>query len=337
MNKRLRITIGAGLAALAVIVAGGGYYNFHVRTDTPGYAIEVAGEALEEHDVKKFYRAVNLDSVLDSGYDGFIDGLTVAERTATPETKDAIRNFTQMFRVPMLASMKEAINSYVATGKLKADEFVGVREILERTGLNDIELRDVKNVELNDANRNEAFADVIIFQPELEREFPVQVILSRDDDSWKITRIKNFQDYVEQITQARRVQLDEYLTKASEINSRHDAAMREAEKKYGVVLSGGDLAKDETRAELKIMLIETFKSDWETRRQEFLDLHVPREAQPLQDLYVKICDLAVDAAQSYANWMDDRNSVTIKLAEERIRQVQTLMNDAATMARRMTS
>lgn len=337
MNKRHKLIIGSVLAALAIIVSVWGYYKFHVRTDTPGYAIEVVGEALENHDVRTFHRAVDVDSVINSGYDGFIEGLTVAERTATPETKDAIENFTQIFRAPIITSMKAALDSYVATGKIDANDFADVKDILERTGLKDCELRDVKNVEVNDADRDEAFADVIVFQPELDREFPIQIVLRRDNGQWKVVSIKNFRDYVEQIMLSRRVQLDEYLAKVGEINSRHDAALREGEKKYGVILSRGDLSKDETRTELKKLLIDNFKSDWEARRQDFLKLHVPREAQPLHDLHMKICDLAVDAAQNYAAWMDDRSSVTIKLAEERINQVKTLMVDAAAMARRMTS
>ncbi len=338
MNKRLKKSLGAGLAALAVVVAGGGYYYFHVNTDTPAYAIEAVSKSIEHRDVKEFNRAVNVDSVLDSGYEGLADGLAAVDSTATPETQETLRNVTRMLREPMLASLKSAVNSYVATGTLNPKENVGVLEILERAGLNGAEIRDVKNVELNDADKNEAFADVIVYQPELGRDFPIEIILSRGkDDRWQITRVKNFQEYVAQITQARREQLNQYLAQAAEINARHDVTIRAAESKYGLILSAGSLAQDKTRAELKTLLDDTFKRDWEARKQELFGLHVPKDAETLHNLYLRICDVWIDAAQDYGRWLDDNNALTIRAAEDKIHQAQDLTSDAANLAKRMTS
>ena len=338
MEKRIKMAAGAGIAALAVAVAGGGYYYFHVRPDTPDYAIEAVSQSIKTHDVEEFHRAVDLDSVLDSGYDGLVDGLSEPTALTTPDAKDAIINFTQMLRAPIMLSLKAAVDSYVATGDLNAKANVGVMELIERTGLNDIEVRGVKNIQRNDANNNEAFADLVIYQPELGREFPMQIVLSRvKDDRWQVSRVQNFQEYVSEISKARRAQLDDYLTKAGEINARHDVLMREAEQKYGSILALGSLAQDDTRAELKKLLDEVFKKDWEARKQELFSLPVPKSAEPLHNLYMKICDLAIAAAQDYAKWMDDKNVATIKSAEGKIHQVQALFTEAAALAKRMTS
>lgn len=337
MNK-FKLTAGAGLAALALAFAGGGYYHYHVRTDTPGFAIEQVGQALEKHNLQEFHRAVDVDGVINSGYEGFIEGLTAVDSTATPEVKDAIKNFSEMFRVQMMASVKAALDSYVASGEFKSEKNAGVSEILEITGLKGIEIRDVKNLQLSDVDKSEAFADVIVFQPELEREFPIQVVLTRDNDEhWKITRMQNFREYVEQINFARRSQLDDYIAKTSEINSAHEIKLREAEQNYGTILLRGSLGIDETRAELRTMLLDVFKADWQARKDEFNSLHVPREAQALQNIYINICDLSIAAAQDYANWMDDKNPVTIKAAEEKIHQVQALMTDAAALSKELSN
>ncbi len=288
--------------------------------------------------MKNFHRVVNVDSLLDSGYDGFIDGLTAVDGGATPEAKEAIKNFTQMLRSPMILSLKAALDSYVATGDFKPEENVGLTELLERTGLSGIEVRDVKNIQINDANDNEAFADVIIFQPELEREFPLQIVLSRGkDDQWQITRVQNFQEYVAQISQLRRTQLEDYLVKSAEINAKHDTVVREAEKKYSTILSIGTLGQDKTRADLKELFSGSFKQDWETRKQELFNLHVPKDALHLHNIYIKICDLWIDAAQDYVKWLDDNNALTIKSAEDKIHQAQNLSMEAAALAKRMTS
>lgn len=338
MDKRIKRAAGAGIAALAVVVAGGGYYYFHVGNDTPDFAIKTIQQSIEEHDTKTFHRFVNVDSVIDSGYDGFVEGLTSSQSLTTPDAKDVIKEFTQMIRAPLMLSLKAAIESYVATGDLKAEENGGVVELLEKTGLNDAEIRDVKNIQINDANKDEAFADLIIFQPEIGQEFPIHLVLSRGkDNQWQLSRVQNFQSYVEQIGEARRARLDDYLAKAGEINSKHEATIREAEQKYGMILAAGNLGQGETRADLKALINDTFKKDWEERKQELFTLPVPKDAAPLHNFYMKICDLSIDAAQDYAKWMDDNSSATIKSAEDKIHQAQTLTTEAAALAKRMTS
>lgn len=338
MDKSLKMKVGAGIAALAIVVTGGGYYFFHMKGDGPDAAIKAVTRSIEKHDVKEFHRAVNVDSLLDSGYAGFVDGLTAFDNSMTPDAREAIKNFTEMLRAPLMLSLKSAIDSYVATGDPNLKENVGVAEILQRTGLNDIEIRDVKNIQVNDANRNEAFADVIVFQPELGKEFPIQIVMTHNDDKqWQITRIQNFQEYVSDIIEARRLQLDEYLAKAGEINSRHDEATREAEQKYGAILATGNLGQGKTRNDLKTLMTDVIKKDWETRKQELFSLRVPKDAETLHNLYMKICDLAIDAAQDYAKWLDDKNAATIKAAEDKIHQAQTLNSEAMAIAKRMTS
>lgn len=337
MDKSFRIKIGAGIAALAVVVTGGGYCYFHTNTDTPETAIAAVTRSIEKHDVKNFHKAVDVDSLLDSGYAGFVDGLTAFDKSMTPDARDTIKTFTEMLRAPLILSMKSAIDSYVSTGSLNLNENVGVAEILHRTGLNDVEVRSVQNIQVKDANRNEAFADVIVFQSELGREFPFQITLVQKDDKWQIARIENFKEYVSQVAQARREQINDYLAKAGEINSRHEATIREAEQKYGAILSLGSLTQDKTRAELKTLMNDVIKRDWEVRKRELFSLTVPKDAETLQNLYMQICDLSIAAAQDYAKWMDDKNAATIKSAEGKIHQSQTLMKEAASIARRMTS
>ena len=338
MDKSFKMKVGAGIAALAIVVTGGGYYYFHMKGDDPDTAIKAVTRSIEKHDVKGFHKAVDVDSLLDSGYAGFVDGLTAFDNSMTPDAREAIKTFTEMLRAPVMLSLKSAIDSYVATGDPNLKENVGVAEILQRTGLNDIEVRKVQNIQLNDANRNEAFADVIIFQPELGKEFPIQITLARkDDNKWQITRIQNFQEYVAEVAQARRVLLDEYLAKAGEINSRHEAKIRDAEQKYGSILSIGNLGQDKTRADLKTLMNDVIKKDWEERKQELFSLRVPKDAETLHNLYMQICDLSIAAAQDYAKWMDDKNSATIKAAEEKIHQSQTLTTEAMAIAKRMTS
>ena len=335
MDKRTKTKLGAALAALALVIAGGGYYFFHADDDTPAYTMKMIQRSVEKHDTKTFYRMVDVDGVLDSGYDGFVEGLSSSVDASTPDAKEAVREFAQILRGSLILTLKTAIDSYVSTGDLNVDD--GLIELLDRTGLNDAQVRDIKNIQVNDADRNEAFADLIIFQPGLNKEFPLHLILTRKDKVWKVTRVQNFKEYVAEVAEAERASLHDYLVKVAEINSKHEAATRDAEQRYGLILAAGNLAKKETRDELKSLIDGVLKKDWEARKQELFALHVPRDAKTLHNLYMKICDVALAAAQDYSKWLDDNNPATIKAAEEKIHQVQTLQTDAQALAKRMTS
>ena len=335
MDKRTKTKLGAGLAALAALIACGGYYFFHTDTSTPAYALKSIQVAVEKHDTKTFYRLVDVDAVLDSGCDAFIEGLTM---NASPETKEAVNQFAQILRGSLTLTLKSAIDSYVSTGDLKVEENLGVIDLLNSTGLNNAQVRDIKNIQVSDADRNEAFADLIIFQPELNKEFPLHLILTRNaDKEWQVTRVQNFKEYVEEVAAAARASLNDYLAKTAEINSRHEAATRDAEQKYGLILTAGNLSQKDTRNELKALIEGVVKKDWEARKQEIFSLPVPRDAQTLHNLYMKICDTALAAVKDYSKWLDDNNPATIKSAEEKIHQLQTLQTDAAALAKRMAS
>ena len=176
MNKRIKMAAGGGIFALALAVAGGGYYYFHTQKDTPAYAIKTVSKSIEDHDVKEFHRVVNVDSVLDSGYDGFVDGMTSPGIVATSDARETIKNFTQILHAPLMLSLKAAIDSYIETGELNKEENASVKTLIERTGFDSFEYRGIDSVEINPRNSNEATAKVRIYQPELAQEFVFNII-----------------------------------------------------------------------------------------------------------------------------------------------------------------
>ena len=335
-KNKIKIIAGAAVG-VAILVAGGGYYHFHTSTHSPEYALKTVEKTVSEHDKTNFYKVVDVDNLLNDSYDGLFEGLMESDDSITDETRDAVKNFTQMLKAPLILSLKNAIDSYVETGNFQNADNSGANELLERTGIDKIEFRSVDNVTVNPENENEAFADVKIFHPELGQEFIVQVVMKKNNDQWQVVLVQNLQDFISQIHKMRRAKIDEYLTKSSEINFRHDNAVREAEQKYGSILSIGSLGQSNTRSELKTLMLDVLKKDWETRKQELFSLSVPKGAETLHNLRLKICDLEIGYAEDYAKWMEDKKASTIKAAEEKHHQAQTLMVEAAAIARRMTN
>ncbi len=338
MNKRTKIALGIGGIALIIAAAGGGYYYFGSRTQTPEYALKTIEKSLTEHNKTEFYKFVDIDGVLNTGYDGFVEGLTGTSPAITPEAADAVREFTQVLRAPLILSMKSAVDYYVESGNFNKSEDTGLTEIFSRIGIDTLEFRSIENIQTDPEDEGLATAEIRIFQPEINREFSLQTILAKNEDGrWQVTGIKNFQEFIALINVSRREKLDEYLTKTSEISLRHDSTIREAEQKYSEILAPGSLGKDTTRAELKKIMTEVIKKDWEVRKQELFGVTVPKGAETLHNLRLKICDLYIEYAEDYANWLDDKKAATIKSAEEKRRRAQILTTEASAIARRMTN
>ncbi len=333
MDDKLKIGVGIGIAA--IIAAGGGYCLLSSDKQTPEIAIHNVEQSIANHNRAEFYKGVNLDSILDYSYDGIINSLTDSDKTMPPEAKDSVKRFTTMLRTPIILSMKAAIDSYVATGNLGAD--AGIVELFGRTGIDRIEYRGVERVDINPENANEATARIKIYQPDLDQELLIVAQLNCDSDgNWQIVRLNNFQDLVNSVNSVRSVQLNKYLVQSADVISRHETIIREAEQKYASILATGTVGQENIRADLKALMIDVVQKDWAARKQELSALSVPPEAQALQSMRLKICDLEIGYAQDYVNWMDDMKEMTIKAAEDKKAQARDLSAAATALANKLS-
>lgn len=341
MTNRMKLAF-AGAAAVVLIAIIGAYFFFHAKAHTPEDTLELIGQSIEAHDSSQFNRLVDVDRLLNTSYDGFVEGLIESDQSMAPEAREAITNFTQMLRVPIISSMKTAIDTYVETGAFDQatpddEEFMAASEIMDRAGLSRLEFRNIDSVTTDSENENRAFADVRFYQPETNEDFVFRIVIERDEEeNWRVERIENFREFTELVAQTRRASLDKYLEQTAEINLRHDQTIREAEQKYGSILSLGSLGQDKTRFDLKVLLTDVVKKDWEVRKQELFSVDVPKAAEPLQKLRMQICDLSIESADDYAKWMEDKKGATVKSAEEKRKQVQTLLEEERKLINRMT-
>ena len=333
MDRKMKIGVVIGI--LVIIAAGLGWYHFVRVTKSPEYAIEVIEKSILNHDKGTFYEYVDLDNILDTSYDAMIQGMADSDKNLTDDARDAIKGFTEMIKTPMLVSLKTAIDSYIETGDFHEDDNAGVADILKRTGLDKSEYRGTGDTDTAEDD-SQSVADIKVYHPEIGREFVLKFVLKpTDSGSWKVVSIQNFDDFTKEITLVRRGKLDGYLEDSAKIISRHEKIIQFAEKKYNSTLSSGSLANSDTRAKLKKIMAEEIKTDWEKRKTELSALDVPKDAQTLQNLRIKICDLEIEYAESYAQWMDDKQAATVKSAEEKHRRAKTLMTEEAALLRRM--
>ena len=349
MSNRIRYGIIAGIAAVIIVIFGIIHFFSNSRADAPTYAVNMLQESIKNHDKAKFNDVVNVDRLLSTSFDSFVEGMIASDKSMPEEAKDHVVKFTQMLKVPMTESLKTAIENYVAYGSLEdksQDEksknaqdsnLMAVTEFLDRTGLNKIIFRGIDSVKMIKDSDKQAVATVKVYQQEIAREFTFEFLLEKNTkDVCRVVSIRNFRDFIELVNQTRREQLDNYLSETDSIISRHNKTISDSEQKYNSILSIGSLGKDDTRSSLKTLMTDVVKKDWEVRKQELFNINVPKGAESLQNLRIKICDLSIESAELYAKWMDDKKAATVKEADEKRKQVQTLLTEEKLLVSRMS-
>lgn len=338
MNK-FRVKLGFALGLAIIFVLGGMYWYVSYRSKTPDYTMHAVMEAMDKHDPAMFNSYVKVDSVLSASYDDLMAGILDTEYPLNEETKSALTDCIKMLKTPLITSFKASLNHYVATGEWNTGEgqdgTFDAEQILAKSGLKGTELRDVTGIEVNEAD-GVARAHLNVYQPATGSNYDLHILLRRNGEKiWQVEQIENFHDFVAGARKARRNQVDKYADETAAIWSKHDDNMRSADFEFQKILAAGSLGQESTRNDLKRLMLDTVKKDWQERRDELAAMTVPEEAASLQHLRLKICDLHINYAEGYAQWMEDKKAATIRDADAKLKQARTLEQEADFLARRL--
>lgn len=343
MGRQLKMKLLFVLGVLLLLGIGGIYWYLAVYTKTPEYSMQMIQNAMERHDKAKFHKYVDIDLVLDGAYDDLVLGLMDAGQPMSQETKAAVGDIVKVMKAPLITSFKTAIDQYVETGSWDgvetedgmSEDSMDFHQALLKSGLKDACLRGIEGI-VKEAGTKEAIANVKVFQSEANAEFVLEVLLSQGKDgTWRVTGIRNFHDFVVFVGEARKAELTKYLEETADIMAKHDKSMRDADFDFQRIMAAGSLGKQGTREELKKLMEDTVAKDWKARRDELETVMVPDEAQSLQRLRLRICDLHIGYAEGYAAWLDDKKAATLREAESKIKQARTLEQEARFLAKRM--
>ena len=104
-------------------------------------------------------------------------------------------------------------------------------------------------------------------------------------------------------------------------------------------LEQSEVEVDEEALTEKIKEVLETKSipDWQARKAELEAMEVPDAAGSLHRLRLKICDARIDAAASYARWMDDKKAATIRSSDNSLRMAKTLEKDAELLTKQVNA
>ena len=335
LSKQLKIKLFLAMGMIALLLCAMGYWYLSFYTKTPEYAVKMIQEALAEQDVEKFHKYVDLDKLLDGSCDDLMTGLIEAEKPLSPDAKAAVSGFTKMFKAPLVASFKGLINNYVETGTWGEDDSKVMDQgipidsdiVLNKSGLKEIEFRQIDSIE-SDAEAGTAIVHVRVYQQEAEAEFVLDVQFVRNENNvWRAENVMNFHDFIVFVSEARQKQMGLYLEQTANITGEHEIKVQKIQQDITEAMSQGTLGTSAVRNKIKTIMLEEMVPEWEKRKAALSAVNAPGAAKTLHNLRLKICDLEIEYAKKYAEWMDDKNAKTIHEAEEKLRQAKTLTHE----------
>lgn len=338
MSRATKVKVVCAALLGVVVMLAGLFWYFRVYTKTPEYALRSVESALDQHDEPRFLRYVRLDSILDSGYDDFMAGTMEAEFGHSRETSTALEDFSRMLKPAFIKMLRDALDTRLKTGEWPsadgAQEGADAENILSRIGVRDLSLREIANLTV-DEEAQTALADVVTYQEEADSNFTFKISLAPSEEGdWQVVSIENLHEYAVFLGKSRRLRVEAYLEETDAIAERHDQSIAAARIRLYSILGAGTLGNQATRDMARQIMEQDILSDWQERHEELAAVTVPRTMQSLHQLRLKICDLHIAYAQGYAAWMTDKNAVTIRAAENNLRQADVLEIEAAFLAQR---
>ena len=200
------------IAGLLVLVLGALAFYFLYWTKTPEYSLNLVREAVKNHNTEQFERHVDLDSLLNKGYDDFIAYYLKTEGKDLGGFQTLAAGAAQMMKPSLVASLKSEIlksvsevkeaNTPTDTGKQdKTKQQVAV--------LNDNASKiynknvEVKGIKTDSQEPGVSIATIALHNKELEKDFDIKLKMNKlENGQWRVKEITNLIPLLDAIKEA---------------------------------------------------------------------------------------------------------------------------------------
>ena len=194
MNKKLTIIIPITLLLFSVLF----YFFYWIKT--PTYSINIIRDSINNHDILKFEKHVDIDRVFEKAYDDSAIGIDKCEGGSVL-TAPKGQLLMEMYKPQSLRALKNEALEVVkgntlakSTGRTDSERYVfNVRERLNLLETKNIE---VKNISQISEDNNTTLMNINIYNKKIDNSFGLVVKMEKlDDGSWKIVEIYNLVDF----------------------------------------------------------------------------------------------------------------------------------------------
>lgn len=240
------------LITAALIVIGAALYFFYWMR-TPQYTFTQIHEAVQQHDLSKFEKHVDLNSLYAHAYDDVVYYAFGDPKEANP----FLLGIVQSLKSAVVPIMTEQTRHYVETGTLEEhsedssdpDATSAVpapapspknegqqlaEQLKDRTGFGTMRYEGVESSEQVGKTADVA---VKLYDKQLEHNFILHVkMYELDDGSWRLTEITNLKELLKEREQATAAKLQQLNSK---VQAELDAAVTAAPGTISIASSGG--------------------------------------------------------------------------------------------------
>lgn len=196
MSKK-KIIIAVLIAVIAIVL---GWY-FWYFTKTPVYSLNLARESVEKHDVVTFKKHVDVESIIGSGYDDFVD-----VQMNDPVIKDnPFKGFAEVMLKGLKSQIVPVLTQEIYNGVEKKSEDSNqntkskeaASEVKEKTGVKDLEFKSIGSATIDG---NSAIVPIIFSSKDLNQDVTFDLLMKKlEDGTWQAIKINNFKEYLDLI------------------------------------------------------------------------------------------------------------------------------------------
>lgn len=194
MSKKKTI-IAILIAVIAMVV---GWY-FLYFTKTPVYSLNLARESVEKHDVVTFKKHVDVESIIGSGYDDFVD-----VQMNDPLIKDnPFKGFAEVMLKGLKSQIVPVLTQEIYNGVEKKSEDSNqnakskeaASEVKEKTGVKDLEFKSIGSATIDG---NSAIVPIVFSSKELNQDVTFDLLMKKlEDGTWQAIKVNNFKEYLD--------------------------------------------------------------------------------------------------------------------------------------------
>lgn len=324
LEKRRRRTKYERIGTLILLVFILGFSLWRIfYANTPEYALEKLGSAIESHDAGKVQAYCDINSVVEHAYDDLTRDMFAQDARLSDQTKVMFEQFYIKIKPQVTEGTCQLITAYVQNGSwlqpggdnlLKGRQLgIDYEYLVERS-----QLRNTKFVKIESVShtKDTAMAKVQVKDEYTGTLFTLNLLLNQKDDNWQVTKILNYRDFLDFIGPIQTSGLMAYTRATQNIIDKYNDILDTQQTNFKKMTATEDGRLTSTQ---RSKLAGYIKSDiipaLEKRQQELDEIPVNDGAQYLKEMRSQEARLSIESWQHFLTGIENDNTSELNLAK----------------------
>ncbi|WP_304065505.1 hypothetical protein [Megamonas hypermegale] len=299
------------VVVLIAALIGGAYYIYHEHTHSPEYTLEKLQEAFADRDVEKIHRYIDFKAVIPPNYKVLTNDIFANDTIYTEKERDVYQTFYAIIEPIITDGVIQSVDKYIQTGNwqrynynsmLKGRQLgIDYAELINRSLLFNIAFKEVKSIE--NVDNTHAVAVLAVADKYTQTDFDLHITMTKNDsDDWIVTRVDNYQEYLNNISKLYREDINSYLAATKADLDRSNARFGQLKSEFTVLAEGlknnpSDSQKALLKSYIENKIIPAYQ-DWYNYLQ---NNHIPLGARHLHELRLESASYSIQAWKKYAD------------------------------------